>query len=97
MTFEPNPCAACLDAHQRLSHLFHAGCIGCAARAVCRGPNFRRAFDSGMQDWRYRDELRMFGLTHDQVKAEAAMDQLTRRQAEKGASRVGIRHPATAL
>lgn len=67
-------CPACTKAAERLTGVFQAGCKGCAARAVSRGPNFRRARDSGYQDRKYRGELEQFGVTHDQVKAAAAAD-----------------------
>jgi hypothetical protein len=30
-------CAACTQAAAKVSHLFHAGCRGCCARACARG------------------------------------------------------------
>jgi hypothetical protein len=73
-------CPACLAAQRELSHLFFAACPGCAARSVARGPNFAEARKTGRQDWKYRDELRLLKVTHDQVKAAHASDFINRRE-----------------
>jgi hypothetical protein len=73
-------CDACEAAHRKVWHIFHAGCKGCAARAVARGPNFHEARQTGRGGWRYRAELQQFGLTHEEVKAEAALDVLHQRE-----------------
>lgn len=73
----PEPCGACVKAALTVSHEFHAGCPGCAARAVSRGPNFARCRKEGAQDRRYRAELEQFGVTHDQVREQAAKDMVT--------------------
>lgn len=67
-------CQNCSKARAELWHGFTAGCPGCAARAVSRGPNFRRCRDAGRQDRRYRDELELVGVTHQQVIEAAAAD-----------------------
>lgn len=69
-------CPDCTTAAQRMHHGFSAGCKGCAARAVSRGPNYRRARDSGRQDWKYRAELENLGVTHEQVREAARVDAL---------------------
>lgn len=74
MTTEP--CANCTQARLGPWHGFTANCLGCAARAVARGPNFRRCCQAGMQDRRYRSELEQFGVTHDQVREVAKVDKL---------------------
>jgi len=71
-------CPACDAAHKRVSHVFHANCPGCAARSVARGRNFRKSQKDGIQDQWYRYECQQLGVTHDQVKAEARLDFLTR-------------------
>jgi hypothetical protein len=73
-------CPACDAAHKHVSHLFHANCHGCAARAVARGRNFRKAQKDGIQDRWYRRELEQMGVTHDQVKAAHASDFINRRE-----------------
>lgn len=70
----PNPCEACIRAAWRTSSYFRSGCMGCAARAVGRGKNFRESRDSGMRTWAYRRELEQFGVTHDAVKLAHAVD-----------------------
>jgi hypothetical protein len=74
MTTEP--CGNCVHAKLGPWHGFSANCLGCAARAVARGPNYRRCRDAGMQDRRYRAELEQFKLTHDQVREAAKVDQV---------------------
>jgi hypothetical protein len=72
-------CTACDAAHVRVSHLFHANCQGCAARAIARGRNFRKSMNDGFLDRWYRRELEQMGVTHEDVKREHALDQLERR------------------
>lgn len=67
-------CSACEKAATEVSHLFHAGCRGCCARACARGQDFQRVRKQGVQDHRYRLALQQFNLTHDEVKAAAAAD-----------------------
>ena len=67
-------CQDCTLSASRSWHGFSAGCPGCAARAVSRGPNYRRCLAEGRQDRRYRDELALVGVTHERVKAAAAAD-----------------------
>lgn len=62
-------CTACTAAAQRVSHLFHADCHGCCARACARGQDFQRVRKAGALDHRYRLALQQFSLTHDEVKA----------------------------
>lgn len=79
-TEKPNhtePCADCVQATLGPWHGFSYHCEGCAARAVARGPNYRRARDSGSQHRVYRAELESMGVTHSQVVAAAAADQIT--------------------
>ena len=72
------PCADCVQATLTAWHAFRAGCPGCAARAVSRGPNFARCRALGAQDRRYRDELELLKVTHAQVIEAAKADQLAR-------------------
>jgi hypothetical protein len=74
-------CPACDAAHRIVSHLFHANCAGCAARAIARGRNFRKAQKDGIQDRWYRRELEQFGVTHAEVLAEHARDFLEKEPA----------------
>lgn len=67
-------CEDCTKAAEQRWHGYSGSCKGCAARAVARGPNFAYARKTGTQNWRYRDELRLMGVTHDQVKAAHAAD-----------------------
>jgi hypothetical protein len=67
-------CPACAEAAQRESHLFQMGCRNCCARAAARSPQFAAARKAGVLDHQYRRLLQQFGLTHDQVKAAAALD-----------------------
>jgi hypothetical protein len=73
-------CRACESSTRQVCHEFHADCTGCAARSVARGPNFAEARKTGRQDWKYRDELRLLKVTHDQVKAAHASDFINRRE-----------------
>jgi hypothetical protein len=67
-------CPDCIKSATELWHGFRANCEGCAARGVGRGPNFRRVRDAGRLDRKYRSELDLVGVTHDQVKAAHAAD-----------------------
>lgn len=67
-------CPECENAAQRLWHGFQAGCQGCAARAAARSPAYHHARTSGTQDADYRQMLARLGLTHEQVKEAARMD-----------------------
>ena len=77
----PSDCPDCTAAAQQDWHGFKAGCLGCAARAVARGPNYRRVRDAGRLDRQYRGELEQLGVTHEQVKAAAQADALGRETA----------------
>jgi hypothetical protein len=46
---------------------FNMGCLGCKARAVSRGKNFRESKAAGKQTPLYRMELSEFEVTHAQV------------------------------
>lgn len=67
-------CKDCAASARELSHAFTNGCQGCVARAVARGPNFRRTQQSGLQDRQYRNELAQFNVTHEEVLAARAAD-----------------------
>lgn len=69
-------CPDCEAAARGPWHGFMACCQGCAARAVSRGPNYRRCLSSGMQDRLYRQELELLGVTHQAVREAAAADKL---------------------
>lgn len=69
-------CAACLESAVRPSHSFIHGCQGCAARAVARGQNYREVQASGRQTWKYKEELTLLQVTHDEVRTAAAADAL---------------------
>jgi hypothetical protein len=69
-------CPDCEAASKALHHGFHASCPGCAARAVSRGPNYRRCLANGTQDRLYRDELELLKVTHQAVREAAAADRL---------------------
>lgn len=72
----PVTCLNCVRSAAELWHGFTNGCLGCAARSVARGPNYREAMASGRQTSKYRAELELLGVTHEQVKAAAAADAL---------------------
>lgn len=74
-------CPDCYLAAKELHHGFRMGCRGCAARAVSRGPNYRRVRQAGALDRQYRGELDALGVTHDEVKAAAAADAIDREAA----------------
>lgn len=67
-------CTDCAKSAAQSWHGFRANCLGCAARAVSRGPNYRRCLSAGRLDHRYTDELRLHGVTHAEAKAAAALD-----------------------
>lgn len=71
-------CSDCTTAAAEVWHGFRMGCIGCAARAVSRGPNFRRCRDAGRQDRQYQGELRQLGVTHEQARNAYQADAINR-------------------
>jgi len=75
--FDNAKCKDCAQASAQVWHIFSADCPGCAARALARGPHFKRCRDAGRLDRQYRAALDLFGLTHEQVRAAAAVDRLT--------------------
>lgn len=73
-------CEDCIRSAAEAWHGFRHGCPGCAARAVSRGHNYRDAQTSGRQTVKYRAELELLGVTHDQVKQAAAADAMNKEQ-----------------
>ena len=73
-------CPDCTTAATEAWHGFRSGCKGCAARAVSRGPNYRRCRDAGRQDRQYQGELRQLGVTHDEVRAAHRADAINRQE-----------------
>lgn len=69
-------CPDCTQSAARDWHGFRADCPGCAARAVARGPNYRESLATGRQTSKYRAELQMLKVSHEQVKAAAQSDAL---------------------
>lgn len=67
-------CTDCLAAAKRAHHGFTANCRGCCARALARGPHFRRVREAGSLDRAYRLALEQFGLDHLEVRAAAQAD-----------------------
>ncbi len=67
-------CPACTASAQAPHFGFRAGCQGCAARAVARGPDFHRCRTAGKQDKAYRALLAATGVTHEQVVTAAETD-----------------------
>lgn len=69
-------CEHCEAACKAPWHGFQAQCLGCAARAAARGPNFRASRSAGNQTRAYREELQLLGVTHAQVLEAAAQDKI---------------------
>lgn len=67
-------CPDCTQAAARDWHGFTADCPGCAARAVARGPNYRESLATSRQTSKYRAELDLLKVSHEQVKAAAGVD-----------------------
>lgn len=80
-------CEACVQAAAKVSHLFYGGCRGCAARSIVRGPHFRRVQQAGMQDRQYRATLAQLGVTHEEVREQAAADMLLKVQQRRERAR----------
>jgi len=92
-------CPACEKAAAKVSHEFRMGCRGCAARSIVRGPHFKRVQLAGMQDRQYRGALAQLGVTHEEVRAQAAVDMLLRvqqRQEQRRATPAGTSTDAPA-
>lgn len=69
-------CLDCTAAAAGEWHGFTMNCRGCCARAAARTPQYHAARTAGRLDRPYRALLEQFGLTHDEVKAAADVDQL---------------------
>lgn len=67
-------CRDCDQAAGRRWHGFTSGCLGCAARAVGRGLNYREAQAEGRQTRKYRGECEQLGVTHQQVLEAVRLD-----------------------
>jgi hypothetical protein len=78
---ESQTCPDCTAAAESAWHGFTHGCPGCAARAVSRGPNYRESHAAGKQTRKYRAELEMLGVSHQQVLEAAAADALGKEMA----------------
>jgi hypothetical protein len=76
-------CPECIKAMAGPWAIFRAGCKGCQARAVARGPNCWASLRAGKQLPAYRDELRRMELTHEQVKDAATSDWECRRNGDR--------------
>lgn len=74
-------CLDCSTAAEQQHHGFMADCPGCCARAAARSPHFARVRKLGKQDRGYRALLEHFGLSHEQVKAAADADAVTKETA----------------
>ena len=74
-------CPDCTRAASEVWGGFTYGCRGCAARAVSRGPNFKRCRDNGRQDRKYQGELRQMGTTHAEVLEQARADVMNKERA----------------
>jgi hypothetical protein len=71
-------CLLCLEATKRWHGIFNSDCCGCMAREISRGPDYARVRNVGKLDGDYRDLLAHAGVTHDDVKAAAAVDKALR-------------------
>lgn len=83
-------CAACAEAADRVSSMFHAGCPGCMARSAARSPQYREARNAGRITHGYRLLLEQYfgagcdlAKVHDEVKAAAAADFESRAEAAR--------------
>ena len=76
-------CKACKKATERASGEFIGGCLGCAARAAARSPHYRRVRDAGVLDRQYRSMCEQYGVTHEQVRAQAQVDVQSLREAAR--------------
>lgn len=73
-------CPDCQDAKVKPWHLFNAGCAGCRARMVARSPQFDESRRAGRLTPAYRSLLAVALTSHDEVKASAVEDAMTRRR-----------------
>jgi len=71
-------CRDCTNAAAKRWHGFSQDCKGCCARAASRSPHYRRCRDNGVQDREYRGLLAQFSLTHEDVRAAAQSDAMSR-------------------
>lgn len=71
-------CPDCTAASTAMHHGFRAGCDGCRARALARGPYFFACKQAGKLNPLYLQQLERLGLTHEQVKAADAADFMRR-------------------
>ena len=70
-------CADCATAAVKSWWGFTAGCRGCCARAAARSPHWRRVRDAGgALDRQYRQLLKQFALSHEEVRSAAQVDKV---------------------
>lgn len=67
-------CRNCTEAKAQAWHGFTHDCDGCRARALSRGPDYHQSRVEKRQTAAYRAALVKLGVTHEQVKAAAAID-----------------------
>lgn len=72
-------CPDCARAQTEVWSLFHAGCDGCRARMVARSPQFDEARRTGKLTPAYRSLLAVALVSHDEAKAAAAEDAMSKR------------------
>jgi DNA-directed RNA polymerase subunit RPC12/RpoP len=73
-------CIHCREASERQSHTGDSACPVCTARAIARGKDFARVRAAGVLDNEYTALVAAAGLTHEQVKAAAEADWMTKRK-----------------
>jgi 3-methyladenine DNA glycosylase Mpg len=72
-------CTDCTAAAEKMWHGFQASCRGCAARAVARSPEFALCRKHGVLTKGYGSLCEALGITHEAVKAAAAVDKINNR------------------
>ena len=67
-------CPDCQAASERQHHGYRSGCKGCQARAISRSPAFHESRRLTRQTATYRQMLKQFDITHDEVLRAAETD-----------------------
>jgi hypothetical protein len=71
-------CPDCTKATEGLHHGFTSNCRGCWARTVARSPDFARVRAAQWVDKPYLALIGRFGVTHNEVKAAADADAMSK-------------------
>lgn len=78
-------CPHCKEANEVQHHGYSTTCKGCRLRNISRHPTFVASMRAGTLSPAYLNLLRVWGVTHDEVKAASERDRMSAIHAAKRA------------